>query len=41
MKVIWRIAQRYNEARYRRAIKAATTFKVRAEKFFHKIKGKR
>lgn len=41
MKAWWRICQRYNEARYRRASKAAALFKARAEKFFHMIKSHR
>lgn len=44
MKVWWRICQRYNEARYRRALKqndgwAAAQFKARSEKFCRRIKG--
>jgi len=39
MKVLWRIAQRFNEARFRRASKAAVKFKARAEKFYRRIKG--
>ncbi|WP_323008962.1 hypothetical protein [Paracoccus sp. (in: a-proteobacteria)] len=39
MKLYWRIAGRYYEARARRASKAAIRFKWRAEKFFSRIKG--
>jgi hypothetical protein len=39
MRTWWRICQRYNEARYRRASKAAAAFKARAEMFFRLIKG--
>lgn len=39
MKVLWRIAARWNEARYRRASKAAAVFRERAEKFYRRIKG--
>jgi len=39
MKIVWRIMQRYYEARHRRASKAAIRFKWRAEKFFQRIKG--
>lgn len=39
MKILWRIAGRYYEARHRRAAKAAARFKGRAEKFFQRIKG--
>lgn len=38
MRLYWRIAQRYYEARSRRASKAAARFKFQAEKFFHKVK---
>lgn len=41
MNVWWRVCQRYNEARYRRASRAAMTFKKRAEKFYRRIKGQR
>ena len=41
MRVWWRICARYNEARFRRASKAAVVFKARAEKFFHRIKGQK
>ena len=39
MKTWWRVCQRYNEARFRRASKAAIMFKVRSEKFYQRIKG--
>jgi len=39
MRVWWRVCQRYNEARFRRVSKAANVFKMRAEKFFARIKG--
>jgi len=39
MRVFWRIAARYYEARHRRASKAAAGFKLRAEKFFQRFKG--
>ena len=39
MRVWWRICQRYNEARSRRASKAAVAFKDRGEKFYRWIKG--
>lgn len=39
MKLWWRICQRFNELRFRRASKAATVFKLRAEKFYGRIKG--
>ena len=39
MNVLRRICQRYNEARYRRASKAAAKFKARAEKFYLLVKG--
>ena len=38
MRVWWRVCQRYNEARFRRASRAAIVFKRRAEKFFERIK---
>lgn len=43
MRTWWRICQRYNEARYRRALKqrdtwAAARFKSRSEKFYRRIK---
>jgi hypothetical protein len=41
MKVLWRIAARFNEARYRRAAQAAVVFKERAEKFCRLIRGVR
>lgn len=39
MKIIWRMAQRYYEARSRRALKASIKFREKAEKFFTRIKG--
>jgi hypothetical protein len=39
MKTWWRICQRYNEARFRRASKAAAQFKAKAERFFRMISG--
>ena len=41
MNVMWRIAARFNEARYRRAAQAAVVFKERAEKFYRLIRGVR
>ncbi len=48
MRLWWRIAQRYYEARCRRALRlagvssaSAAHFKSQSEKFFHKIKGAR
>lgn len=43
MKVWWRMCQRYNEARYRRAVKqgdmaAAVRFRSRSEKFYQRVK---
>jgi hypothetical protein len=39
VKVIWRILQRYYEARARRSARAADAFRLAAEKFFQRIKG--
>jgi hypothetical protein len=39
MKLLWRVAARFNEARYRRAAQAAVVFKARAEKFYRRIMG--
>lgn len=39
MRIFWRIAARYYEARHKRASHAAIRFKLLAEKFFHRIKG--
>lgn len=48
MRIWWRIAQRYYEARRRRALRlagesaaAADRFTAQSEKFFHRIKGAR
>ncbi len=43
MKLFWRMGHRWNEARYRRALKrgdltGATIFKARSEKFFRQIR---
>jgi hypothetical protein len=39
MKLLWRVAARFNEARHRRASHAAAVFKARAEKFYRLIRG--
>lgn len=44
MKLFWRMGHRWNEARFRKAVKRgdlyrAFTFKERSEKFYRKIKG--
>lgn len=39
MKIFWRIAARYYEARHKRASHAAIRFKSLAEKFFQRVKG--
>jgi hypothetical protein len=39
MKLLWRVAARFNDARYRRASRAAAVFKDRAEKFYRRIMG--
>ena len=41
MKLLWRVAARFNEARHRRAAQAAVVFKERAEKFYRRIRGVR
>ena len=41
MKLLWRVAARFNEARHRRAAHAAAVFKERAEKFYRLIRGVR
>ena len=41
MKLLWRVAARFNEARHRRAARAAAVFKERAEKFYRLIRGVR
>ena len=40
MNTVWRIAARWNDARYRRSLKLADLFKARAEKFYALIKGR-
>lgn len=39
MRILWRVAARWNDARYRRASRAAAFFKERAEKFYRLVKG--
>jgi hypothetical protein len=39
MRLLWRIAARWNALRARRAYAAAAVFQARAEKFFRRIKG--
>lgn len=39
MRVLWRIAARWNLIRARRASAAAAVFQARAERFFQLIKG--
>ena len=44
MKLLWRVGHRWNEARFRRALKQgdvdlAFVFKQRSEKFYRMIKG--